>query len=58
VHADPNPDGPGVKLEDLTGRFSVEWPSRVQPITLGSYARVDAAAALRFAGPLTVAALV
>jgi N,N-dimethylformamidase len=58
VHADPNPAGPGVKLEDLTGRFSVERPSRVQPIALGSYARVDAAAALRLGGPLTVAALV
>jgi N,N-dimethylformamidase len=58
VHADPNPAGPGVKLEDLTGRFWVERPSRVQPIALGSYARVDAAAALRLGGPLTVAALV
>jgi N,N-dimethylformamidase len=58
VHADPNPAGPGVKLEDLAGRFSVERPSRVQPIALGSYARVDAAAALRLGGPLTVAALV
>ncbi len=58
VHADPNPAGPGVKLEDLTGRFSVERPSRVQPIALGSYARVDAAAALSLGGPLTVAALV
>jgi N,N-dimethylformamidase beta subunit-like, C-terminal len=58
VHADPNPAGPGVQLEDLTGRFSVERPSRVQPIALGSYARVDAAAALRLGGPLTVAALV
>jgi N,N-dimethylformamidase len=58
VHADPNPAGPGVKVEDLTRRFSIERPSRAQPISLGSHARVDAAAALRLAGPLTVAALV
>jgi N,N-dimethylformamidase len=58
VHADPNPAGPGVKMDDLAGRFAIERPSRAQPIALGSYARVDAAAGLRLAGPLTVAALV
>ncbi len=58
VHADPNPAGPGVKVEDLAHRFTIERPSRVQPIALGSYARVDAAAALRTAGPVTVVALV
>jgi N,N-dimethylformamidase len=40
VHADPNPAGPGVKLEDLAHRFAIERPSRVQPIALGSYARL------------------
>jgi len=45
-------------MEDLAQRFSIEWPSRAQPIALGSYVRVDAAAALRLAGPLTVSALV
>ncbi len=58
AHADPNPAGPGVKVEDLAHRFSIERPSRVQPVALGSYARVEAAAVLRLAGPLTVAALV
>jgi len=58
VHADPNPAGPGVKVEDLVHRFAIERPSRVQPIALGSHARVDGAAALRTAGPLTVTALV
>jgi N,N-dimethylformamidase len=58
VHADPNPAGPGVKMVDLAHRFSVERPSRVQPVALGSYARVEAAVALRLAGPLTVIALV
>jgi N,N-dimethylformamidase len=58
VHADPNPAGPGVKVEDLARRFSIERPSSAQPIALGSYACVDAAAAFRLAGPLTVVALV
>ena len=58
IHADPNPAGPGVKIEDLGHRFSIERPSRVQPIALGSYARVDAAATLSLTGPLTVSALV
>jgi N,N-dimethylformamidase len=58
VHADPNPAGPGVKMVDLSSRFAIERPSRVQPLALGSYARVDAALALPTAGPLTVSALV
>jgi N,N-dimethylformamidase len=58
VHADPNPAGPGVKIEDLAHRFAIERPSRPQPIALGSYARVEAATALRTPGPLTVTALV
>jgi N,N-dimethylformamidase len=58
THADPNPAGPGVKIEDLAHRFAIECPSRVQPLDLGSYARVDAAAALRLTGPLTIAVLV
>ena len=58
IHADPNPAGPGVKLVDLARRFSLERPSRVQPVALGSYARVDGAGALRTSGALTVTALV
>jgi N,N-dimethylformamidase len=58
VHADPNPAGPAVKIEGLAHRFAIERPSRVQPLHLGSYARVDGAAALRLRGPLTVAVLI
>ncbi|HEV3348334.1 MAG TPA: N,N-dimethylformamidase beta subunit family domain-containing protein [Methylomirabilota bacterium] len=58
VHADPNPVGPGIKLVDLAARFAIERPSRVQPLALGSYARVDAAAALPTTGPLTAVALI
>jgi N,N-dimethylformamidase len=58
VHADPNPAGPGVKVEDLAPRFAIECPSRPQPLALGSFVQVDAAAALRLGGPLTLSALV
>jgi N,N-dimethylformamidase len=58
VHADPNPAGPGMKYEDLSTRFTIEHASRVQPMALGSYARVDAATRLALRGPLTVVALV
>jgi N,N-dimethylformamidase len=58
VHADPNPAGPGVKIEDLAHRFAIERPSKVQALAQGSYARVDAAAPLHTPGPLTVTALV
>jgi len=58
VHADPNPAGPGVKMVDLASRFAIERPSRVQALALGSYARIDTAAALPTSGPLTVVALI
>ena len=58
VHADPNPAGPGLKMVDLASRFAIECPSRIQPLALGSYARVDTGAALPTTGPLTVVALI
>ena len=58
VHADPNPAGPGVKIEDLAARFTIERPSRAQPLAQGSYVRVEAATALRTPGPITVTVLV
>jgi N,N-dimethylformamidase len=58
VCGDPNPAGPGLQIEDLAARFSIERPSRAQPVAMGSYARVGAAARLRIDGPLTLVALV
>jgi len=58
IHADPNPAGPGVKIEDLAHRFSIERPSRAQRLAQGSHVHVDAATSLRAPGPLTVTALV
>jgi N,N-dimethylformamidase len=46
VHADPNPDGPGMKLVDVATDFAGSYPSRVQPVHPGSYAIVDAALAV------------
>jgi N,N-dimethylformamidase len=57
IHADPNPAGPGVKIEDHAHRFAIERPSRAQALAQGSFARVEAAATLRTPGPLTVTVL-
>ena len=42
LSGDPNPNGPGLRFEDLAHRF--DWPGtgRRQPIHLGSYGIVDA----------------
>ena len=39
--ADPNPAGPGLRLEPIDSSFAGDYPSRVQVAHLGSYARVD-----------------
>ena len=40
ISGDPNPDGVGIREEELTASFTGSYPSRFQPIYLGSYARV------------------
>jgi N,N-dimethylformamidase len=37
LSGDPNPNGPGVRFEDLSHRFDQSLPGRRQPIDLGSY---------------------
>ncbi len=44
VCADPNPEGPGRIEEPVDAAFAGSYPSRVQPIYPGSYARTDAGA--------------
>ena len=57
--ADPNPVGPGMKVEDLGHVFEGTFPSRVQAVQLGSYGRVPHAPTLRAgAGAFTWSALV
>jgi N,N-dimethylformamidase len=36
IHADANPAGPSVKLEDVPAAFAGTYPSRFQPVHLGS----------------------
>jgi N,N-dimethylformamidase len=38
--ADPNPDGPGVRIHDLSARFATTFQGRNQPIARGSYADI------------------
>lgn len=41
IHADPNPQGPGMKLRPVPCGFAGAYPSRVQPVCPGSYGVVD-----------------
>jgi N,N-dimethylformamidase len=42
LSGDPNPDGPGVRFEDLSHRFDRTFAGRRQATHLGSYGIVDA----------------
>ncbi len=42
LSGDPNPDGPGMRFEDLSHRFDQSFAGRRQPIHLGSYGVVGA----------------
>jgi N,N-dimethylformamidase len=42
LSGDPNPDGPGMRFEDLSHRFDQSFGGRRQPIHLGSYGVVGA----------------
>ena len=39
-NADPNPAGPGLLEEPVAAAFDGRYPSRLQPLRLGSYARI------------------
>lgn len=58
ICGDPNPEGPGIKEEDLAAVFAGTYASRVQPVPLGSYARVPHASALNGLNSVTVLATV
>ena len=47
ISGDPNPAGPGIKEEPVPAPFAASYPSRVQPVPLGSYVRVPDAPAFR-----------
>ncbi len=41
ICGDPNPNSPGIKEEEIEASFRGYYPSRFQPVYLGSYAKVD-----------------
>ena len=53
---DPNPDGPGIKEEDLRTVFAGTYPSRFQPVYSGSYARVADHSSLHLDASFTLSA--
>ena len=54
IHADPNPAGPGMKLEAVASAFAGSYPSRPQAVQPGSYGVVDAALAVPEGGAIRV----
>jgi N,N-dimethylformamidase len=52
IHADPNPNGPGMKLEEIASAFAGSYPSRVQHVHPGSYGVVEAALAVPEGGSI------
>src|SRR3546814_8005448 len=53
---DPNPAGPGLKLLPVDLPFGGRFPSRAQPVHLGSSGRIDTPAALVDVRVLTISA--
>ncbi len=58
ICGDPNPEGPGIKEEDRADVFVGTYASRIQPVPLGSYARVPHADVLNGLGDVTVIATI
>jgi N,N-dimethylformamidase len=55
VHGDANPDGPGIKLEDIPAAFAGTYPSRFQPVHQGSCGVIALAKPLVLPDPCTIA---
>ena len=55
---DPNPDGPGIREEDLSHIFAGAYPSRRQAVYSGSYAQVEHQSALQDLSSFTLAATI
>ena len=54
ISADPNPAGPGIKMEDVPAAFAGEYPSQFQPIQLGSCGIVQLPQKLTLPDPCTI----
>ena len=57
ISGDPNPAGPGLRIEDFSAAFATEFEARHQPIRLGSHALIPHAPT-RASGACTWTALV
>ncbi|MDE0810063.1 MAG: N,N-dimethylformamidase large subunit [Alphaproteobacteria bacterium] len=58
IHGDPNPNGPGVKLRTVETSIAGSYPSRSQPVHLGSYVIADDTPALHGLGSFNVTATI
>ena len=58
VHGDPNPDGPGVKEEEVPSAIDGLHPGREQSFPIGSYVTVPDAPLLRLTESFTIQAYV
>jgi N,N-dimethylformamidase len=58
ISGDPNPAGPGIKEEPVPAPFAASYPSRVQPVPLGSHLRVPDAPAFQRLGSFTIVATI
>jgi len=58
ISGDPNPAGPGLKEAPVPAPFASSYPSRIQPVPLGSYLRVPDAPALHRLQSFTVVATI
>src|SRR5262245_31426664 len=58
ISGDPNPAGPGIKEEPIPAPFAASYPSRVQPVRLGSYLYVPDAPAFQRLQSFTVVATI
>ena len=58
ISGDPNPAGSGIKEESVPASFPPSYPSRVQPVSLGSYVRVPEAPAFQRLRSFTLTATI
>ncbi len=58
ICGDPNPAGPGIKLEPVAANFAGDHPSRAQPVQLGSCVLVEEAGALDSLDSFTLGATI
>ena len=54
IHADPNPAGPGIKLEQIVADFAGTYVSRFQPVHRGSCGVVTPAKPVTLPDPCTI----